>query len=381
MKFAHFGDCHLGGWRQPEMQALNMLTFRRVLKECIQEKVDCIIISGDLFDSAYPPIETLKETFEGFREVQENKISVFFIAGSHDYSASGKSFLDVLERAGLGTNIARYEQRGEKIMLVPTIYKNMALYGYPGKKSGLEVPDIARITLQEAPGMYRILAFHTALKDAIASLPIPAVDASKLPKVEYLALSHLHIEYCKENRVYSGPLFPNNLQELEELQGGSFYIITGGKIQRRKIALKKVEIVTVSITDGYLATNQIKEELEKHNVHDAIVILKVKGTLKRGRASDISFEIIDAEARKRGAYLLLRSLTEIQTPEYEMVMQPLESTNVEAQVLNEFKERNNSPFNIHLEQILHILASEKKEEEKRATFEERIMEEVQKEIQ
>jgi len=103
--------------------------------------------------------------------------------------------------------------------------------------------------------------------------------------------------------------------------------------------------------------------------------------LKRGRASDISFEIIDAEARKRGAYLLLRSLTEIQTPEYEMVMQPLESTNVEAQVLNEFKERNNSPFNIHLEQILHILASEKKEEEKRATFEERIMEEVQKEIQ
>jgi len=109
--------------------------------------------------------------------------------------------------------------------------------------------------------MYRILALHTALKDAIASLPIPAVDASKLPKVEYLALSHLHIEYCKENRVYSGPLFPNNLQELEELQGGSFYIITGGKIQRRKIALKKVEIVTVSITDGYLATNQIKEEL------------------------------------------------------------------------------------------------------------------------
>lgn len=380
IKFAHMGDCHLGGWRQPEMQALNMLTFRTALRMCIKEKVECIIISGDLFDSAYPPIETLKDAFEGFREVQEHKIGVFFIAGSHDYSASGRSFLDVLERAGLGVNCARYEQRGEKIMLLPTLYKGLALYGYPGKKSGLEVPDIANIVLQESPGMYRILMLHTALKDAVKNLPIPSVDETKLPKVEYLALSHLHIQYCKENRVYSGPLFPNNLQELEELQGGSFYIIEGGQPQKKKIALKQTVIVTASISDGYLATTQIKEELEKHQIRDAIVILKIKGILERGKISDISFEIIEAEAKKQGAYVLLRSTTEVQAQEYELIMQPLESEDIEVQLLQEFKERNPSPFNTHLEQMLHILESEKKEEEKTNAFEQRIAEEVKKGI-
>lgn len=380
MKFAHMGDCHLGGWRQPEMYALNMLTFRTALQQCMKEKVECIVISGDLFDSAYPSIETLKEAFEGFREVKQQNIPVFFIAGSHDYSASGKSFLDVLERAGLGTNIARYETRGETIMLLPTIYKNYALYGYPGKKSGLEVPDIAKITLQEAPGLCTILALHTALKDAVASLPIPAVDETKLPKVAYLALSHLHIDYCKENRVYSGPLFPNNLQELEELQGGSFYIVEGGRAHKRKIALKKVIVVTVSVTDGYLATKHIKEALQKHTLQDALVILKLKGVLERGKLSDISFETIDEEARKQGAYALLRSITEIQALEYERVMEPLESGDIERESILEFKERNPSPFNTHLEQIMHILENEKKEEEKTLSFEQRIAEEVYKEI-
>ena len=27
MKFAHLSDCHLGGWRQPELQELNINLF------------------------------------------------------------------------------------------------------------------------------------------------------------------------------------------------------------------------------------------------------------------------------------------------------------------------------------------------------------------
>ena len=214
MKFAHMGDCHLGGWRQPELMSLNMESFRFAVVAAIKEKVDFILVAGDLFDSAYPPVEIIKETFREFKKIYDSNIPVFIIAGSHDYSVAGKSFLDVLEHAGFVKNVFQKEERNGYIYLLPTLYKNVALYGYPGKKSGLEVGDIARIKLHETPGLFTILMLHTTLRDAIGTLPIAAVEHEKLPKVDYLALSHLHINYHRQNRVYSGPTFPNNSLEL-----------------------------------------------------------------------------------------------------------------------------------------------------------------------
>src|SRR3989344_754774 len=133
MKFAHLGDCHLGSWSQPELRDLNFKAFQYAINLCIKKKVEFVLISGDLFDSAYPPIETLKEAFYEFKRLKESGIPVFLIAGSHDYSASGKTFLDVLESAGLCKNVSLFEEHNGKIMLYPTQYKNVAIYGYPGR--------------------------------------------------------------------------------------------------------------------------------------------------------------------------------------------------------------------------------------------------------
>ncbi len=160
-KFAHMADCHLGSWRHPSLQELNIESFRRAIDICIKEQVNFIVISGDLFDSAYPPIEILKETFSQFRKLHDKKIKCFIIAGSHDYSVSGKTFLDVLEKAGFCKNVYNAEEKKkensnevDEIILLPTIYENIAFYGYPGKKSGLEIPDLRKIKLQEAPGYF-----------------------------------------------------------------------------------------------------------------------------------------------------------------------------------------------------------------------------------
>ena len=62
MKFAHISDCHLGGWRQPELEHLNLESFKKVIDGCLLEKVDFVLACGDLFDTAFPSIETLKST-------------------------------------------------------------------------------------------------------------------------------------------------------------------------------------------------------------------------------------------------------------------------------------------------------------------------------
>lgn len=376
MKFAHLGDCHLGGWRQPELASLTMQSFAFAIDKCIKEKVEFILIAGDLFDTAQPPIETLKETFREFRKLKEANIPVFLIAGSHDYSASGKTFLDVLEEAGLAKNVFIAEKRGNSIILQPTIHKNFAIYGYPGKKSGLEVPEIEKIKLQDSPGFFKILMLHTAIRDAIGSLPILAVDETKLPKVDYLALAHLHINYSKNNRVYCGPTFPNNSSELEELQSGSFYIVNiPGNAEKQLIKLKEVEIISLEIKNSIEATSKIILELKSRELKNKIVILKLSGSLEIGKKSDINFAEIEKYVKSREAYVLLKSMSKLYTRETELKLE-VNSENLEDEIINRFQKEHQSQFNIWIPELLNSLNSEKKEDELSKNFEERVFDEV-----
>lgn len=377
MKFAHMGDCHLGGWRQPELQQLNFQSFQYAISKCIKENVDFILITGDLFDSAYPPIETLSHVFREFRKLHDAKIPVFLIAGSHDYSASGKTFLEVLAKSGFCKDVFAFEEYKGSIMLQPTIYKGVALYGYPGKKSGLEVEEIARIKLQDAPGMFKILMLHTALSDAIGSLPIPSVDEKKLPKVDYLALSHLHINYNKEARVYSGPIFPNNLQELEELQAGSFYIFNNGIIRKETIKLKEVLPIHLKITNALGATAEIISYIQSQDIKDKIVILNLSGILEQGKLADIDFAKIELIAKEKGAFSFIKSASALYSHD-AIHFEQADASVLEEHILTSFTEKNPSKFNSFSQPLFKSLQLEKMPEEKSAVFEERIFSEIKK---
>ncbi len=378
MKFAHLGDCHLGGWRHPELRELNFRSFQFAIERCLKEKVEFVLIAGDLFDSPYPSIEILKETFREFRKLKEANIPVFLIAGSHDYSVSGKTFLEVLEKSGFCTNVLNYEERNNQIILLPTLCKNVAIYGYPGKKSALEVDDIERIKLEDTPGLFKILMLHTAIRDAVGDLPIKAVNEKQLPKVDYLALGHLHIHYQRENRVYSGPIFPNTLSELEELKGGSFFIFNNGQIKREDIVIKQVLSLVLETKNALSATEEILALLEKEDVKDKIIILKLYGILEKGKVSDIDFQKIESELRKRNAYVFLKSTTRLFLPEPEFKMDVVDSIHLESEIIKNFEQSNPSKFNSLIPDMMKSLQAEKKEDEKSAVFEERLLSEMWK---
>lgn len=378
MKFAHMGDCHLGGWRQQELKELNFQSFQMAINKCIKEKVDFVLITGDLFDNPYPSIDTLKDSFAEFRKLKDEDIPVFFIAGSHDYSASGKSFLDVLEKSGFCKNVALFEERNSAIILHPTIHGNVAIYGYPGKKSALEIDELENMKLQDSPGLFKILMLHTALRDAIGTLPIKAVDHRNLPKVDYLALSHLHINYSKEGRVYSGPIFPNNLSELEDLKMGSFYIFDNGKIRREELKPKDVKVFNIEIKDTLSAADEIISVLDKDFIKDKVIVLKLFGTIEKGKISDVDFAKVESYAKEKMAYVLLRSTSRLFMPESEIELGILDSSNFEEQIIKSFEEKNPNKFNQFIYPLIKSLQIEKIEDERSAIFEERVLSETKK---
>ncbi|MFA6023411.1 MAG: exonuclease SbcCD subunit D [Candidatus Pacearchaeota archaeon] len=381
MRFAHLGDCHLGGWRFPELQELNMQSFSMAIDISIKEKVDMLLITGDLFDSAYPAIEILKKAFAEFKKLKDAKIPCYIIAGSHDYSVAGKTFLEVLEHAGFCENVFKFEERDEKIILQPTIIKNFALYGYPGKKSGLEVPDLRRVTLQDAPGFFKIFLLHTTITEAIGTLPIESISIKELPKADYYALGHLHIDFCRNNVVYAGPIFPNNFEELEELKNGQFYIIeSNGSLTCTKIplVLKQVLSINLSIDNTLSATEKIISELNKHNLNDKIIMLKLSGKMSQGKVSDIKFDEIEKFTKENNAYIFIKNISKITFEESEIQVEAKDMHEVEETMIKNYFDKSPTKFNDKIPQMLKSLSIEKQEDEKNITFNDRLLGELQK---
>lgn len=387
MKFAHFADCHLGGWRQEELQALNFDSFQKAIDIVIREKPDFLLLAGDLFDSAYPPIEILKETFSEFKKVKEAGIPVFMIAGSHDFSASGKTFLDVLEKAGFSKSIDKSEvQPDGRIKLLPTKFQDLVLLGYSGKKSGMEIEDLRKAYIDEIYPK-SILVFHSTIKDVVGNIPMDSIEKERLPLANYYAMGHIHqrFETCMGSSpfVYPGPIFPNNFQELVDLKCGSFTMVEmdGLKVKTKSILIPSKEVVylEMEIESGLTATEEIIAAIDKLNLRDKIFLLKLKGTLIKGKSGDIRFNEIEDFVVKKYAYSFLRNISSIQVQElFDMEFNVESNEDIEKKIISEYSKNNPAEFDLLINDIMHSMSIEKNEDEKEVIYEKRLLDDLKK---
>jgi len=386
MKFAHLADCHLGGWRLPELQQLNLEAFQKAIDLCINEEVDFVLIAGDLFDTAMPSIDILKETVKKLRELKEKEIACYFIAGSHDYSVSGKTFLEVLEKAGLCENLEKIEN--ETLQITET--KDALFAGISGKKGELEKDLIRRIKVPKLnEHKLKILVLHTTVEENKTNEFMQGININDLPKgFDYYALGHIHRPFEKEFDgkivAYPGPLFPNSFSELEELENGGFFIVKADeniKIERFEIKIKNIFPIDINATgqSPELITSEIIGKIKKENIKDNIVLIKVSGMMARGKTYDINFKEIAEEAKKAECYSLLKNLSALESPEFQ-IKSDIKSENVaeiEKELISKQKAGDFSKF---AEILLKALEIEKIEGEKNETFEKRLFDEFLKSI-
>lgn len=389
VKFAHLADCHLGSWRYDELQNLNFQSFQNALQISVEEKVDFILISGDLFDSAYPPIEILKESFAEFKKVRDANIPVYIIAGSHDFSASGKTFLDVLEKGGFCKNVEDYEvQEDGTLILKPTMHGNIAIFGYSGKKSGMEVSDLKKVKF-DSVYQQTIFMIHTTIKDIVGTIPMDSVETSELPLANYYAMGHIHQIFEKEEAsskfVYPGPIYPNNFQELADLGQGSFQLVemSGGRIKNQlvKIPTKEVELIEIEIENALTATDKIIHEIDRRNLNDKIVLLKLRGVLKEGKSGDIRYHDIESFVKKKNAHIFLRNISSLKNQDSQIEFEHNENEDMEKleeKIVEEYSEKNPHDFNKFLPNLMSSAAIEKNEDETNIIFENRILDEMKR---
>lgn len=336
IKFAHLADCHLGGWKIPEMNALNSKTFELAIDMCIKQKVDFVLIAGDFFDTAMPSIEILKLAASKLRELKDHAIPCYLIPGSHDYSASGKTFLDVLHNAGLCLNV------GSKEDLELYNEEKAVIAGIAGLKTQRDQEVIRQIktpSLEDYGDKLKVIMLHTTIDENSPNELVESLDTDDMPAgFDYYAMGHIHQPFNQKINgkmiVFPGPLFPNNFAEMEELGNGGFVIATydNGKVsvERQEIKLKDIISVEVDVSNQSpeMATSLILGALKKENLSDKIILLRVYGILSHGKTSDVDFNLISQEAEKRERYALLKNTAKLESPELQIKVR-VKSENIE----------------------------------------------------
>lgn len=403
MKFTHLADCHIGSWRDPKLKDASTQAFIKAVDASIEHNADFILISGDLFNTAQPPFDGLKETVQKLKQLKDKDIPVYAIAGSHDFSCSGKTMLDILEKAGLLTNTAKGENINNKLRLKFTLDKKTGakLTGIIGKKGGLEkeyYESLAKESLESEQG-YKIFMFHSAL-DELKPKELKDINSqplSFLPKnFNYYAGGHMHIIDKKQIDNYGliafpGPLFPNTFREIEDLGRGGYFLVNveNSKTSAEWFPIQIYNTYSIRIQADNLTPedveNKIRQEIKNKEFNSTIVTIRIEGTLKAGRPSDINFKSIFEELYNKSSFFVMKSTYYLKSTEFEEIKVQASSVDeIEEKIIKEqlgkikIKNTTLEKEESLVKSLMHSLSKEKLEGETNTTFENRLNEELNK---
>lgn len=337
-KYAHLADLHLGSWREDRMRELSNQAFLKALEKCRAEKVDFILFAGDIFNTSLPAIDTLKMVAGKLKEMNDAGIPIYALAGSHDFSPSGKTMIEVLEQAGLLVNVCKgtVNPAGQLQLHFTVDPKTRAkITGILGRKGQLDkfyYQNLFRDNLEQEPG-YKIFMFHTTIAEMKPKHleQVEAEPVSFLPQgFNYYAGGHIHhptkIELPEYGTLtYPGALFPNNFAEVEKYGHGGFYLISisDGQQEVSWVPIEVIRHLAVEIDctrqSPEAVTQQLLPPFHSLPVQNALITIRLAGTLGQGRMTDIDFKEVFNSLYGRGAYFVMKNTAALSSSEFEEI--------------------------------------------------------------
>ena len=337
--FAHISDIHLGAFRDLVIRDLEKQALAETVKKCIELKVDFVLISGDLFHVSIPDLSVVNDTIRTLRLLQDAKIPIYMIYGSHDYTPNGVSIIDILDTAGIIVNVMkpRIDEEGMLILQFVEDPKTKAkLAGMSARRIGLEskyYEKLDKARLEKEKG-FKIFAFHSGITEFKPPFlnDMETVPISSFPKdFDYYAGGHIHEK--REHQwngypriVFPGPLFTGYGKDIEETARGvkrGFYLVEFDD------KVRKVEFIEIKGFDGLFreydfmgknsqsARKELSLRLNELEVNGKVVVIRVKGELEGGKTTDIDFAELRRNLASRGALYVHFNRFSLTSKEYE----------------------------------------------------------------
>ena len=228
MKFLHTSDWHLGlSFRGGISYASDQeFAINGICRIAAEEKVDGILLSGDVFDKSVAPGEALLLYDKIMTRIcLDLGIPVFIIAGNHDGAERISQCSELLKKSGLHiagslTKTPNIVNTGDTdIYLLPWISTDKVRAVYPEKADDISsMEDAYKVVLDHyrstfTEGRTHILMSHAFIVNAETSVSDRAAEVGRATMVgsfvfdgfDYVALGHLHAPQSINERIrYSG---------------------------------------------------------------------------------------------------------------------------------------------------------------------------------
>jgi len=200
LKILHTADIHLGarfsglGSKGAPQREQLLVTFKNVISTAINEKVDIVLIAGDLFDSNQQPQRNMDLVIEQFNLLGSSNIPVCLIPGTHD-SLDSSSIYRKVDFEGKCPNLKVFTDENMSWKDYPRL--DLTVYGKPNLSN--------RSSVSPLKGLRRSTSSKFHIGMAHGSLYIPEkiaeddhvfrLDEVRSSGMDYLALGHWHRAY------------------------------------------------------------------------------------------------------------------------------------------------------------------------------------------
>ena len=249
-RFIHTSDIHLGktyrsGGQGAERYQDFFTTFAAIVADAVRERVDFVLIGGDLFHTGQILPRTFARTIEILQPLKDAGIPCLAVEGNHDWihRRDSVSWMEALSQLGY-ISLLRPERTPEgDYRFAPFDPEqgagghieigrvNVYGLGYIGSQAGVHVPRICQAVTTER----NILLFHVGVW-SYSPVEIGNIRPDEaLPLADcfdYVALGHGHKPYIvqtPEGRPYAfNPGSPDCVNFGEERYDKGYYLVTLG---------------------------------------------------------------------------------------------------------------------------------------------------------
>ena len=198
IKILHTGDLHIGasrtGIKGGRAEIIN--TFFRIINLCKTEKVDFLLVSGDLFDKPFVDADTASEVIGAMSQIPDTVIAIS--PGNHDCACA--------------ESIYRTTKFPQNVVIFSTLsdsfdfpHKNACLFGAAFTDNFQEHPLLTKAYTLD-PDRINICVLHGDLVPTATESNYNPITANAVSECgfDYLALGHIHkrTEIKKHGKTY-----------------------------------------------------------------------------------------------------------------------------------------------------------------------------------
>jgi DNA repair exonuclease SbcCD nuclease subunit len=292
LKILHTADIHLGakfsglGNIGASQRDQLRVTFKNVVAAAINERVNIVLIAGDLFDSNQQPQRNVDLVIEQFNLLGSNNIPVCLIPGTHD-SLDSSSIYRKVDFERKCPNLKVFADGNMSCKEYPTL--DLTVYGRPNLSNRSSISPLKGLTRSTSS------KFHVAMAHGSFYIPEKIAEDDHVFRLEevrasgmhYLALGHWHRVYrcpAEPPAWYSGP--PEWISGQTE-RGGVLLVSlsdTGEvKVDPRMIGLREYDEMPPIYLDDIHDLAKLKEKI----LQGASQNLVRKATLKGLRDAEL----------------------------------------------------------------------------------------------